>query len=74
MSLLGGPAEPPVRPQDPDAHAQRPPGRLLPVEAHRPIRVRDEDGQPHPVAGLVHPARIKKSIDTTKMKKRRFIE
>jgi len=57
MGLLGGPAEPPVRSQDPDAHAERPACCLLPVEASRPVRIRDEDGEAHATADLVHPAR-----------------
>ena len=58
MRLLGGLAEPAVLPQDPDAPAERPPDRLLAVEACRPVRFRNEDGDANLGADLVHPARM----------------
>jgi len=58
MGLLGGPAETAVLPQDPDAPAERSPGRFLAVEAGRPVRVRHKDGEADEAAHLVHPARM----------------
>ena len=59
MGLLGRPAEAAVRPQDPDAHTERPPDRPLAKEAGRPIRLRDKDGDADLAADLVHPSKIK---------------
>ena len=70
MGLLGGPAETAVLPQDPDAPAERSPGRLLAVEAGRPVRVRDKDGEADDVTGLVHPARMQQ-IDILRIKIRK---
>jgi len=70
MSLLGGPAEPSVLPQDPDTPAERPAGRLLAVEAGRPVRVGDKDGEAEGTADLVHPAKIKQ-IDILSIKVRK---
>ena len=58
MGLLGGPAEASVRAQNPNASAQRSPGRLLAVEAGRPVLVRHKDGEANEAAHLVHPARM----------------
>jgi hypothetical protein len=44
MRLLGGLAEPAVRSQDPDTHAERPPDCLLAVKTGRPVWLGDEDG------------------------------
>ena len=70
MRLLGRSAEAAVRAQNPDAPAERPAGRLLAIEAGRPIPVGDEDGQASVVADLVHPARIKQ-LDILCIKERK---
>ena len=79
MGLLRRPAEAAVRPQDPDAHTERPPDRPLAKEVGRPIRLREEDGDADLAADLVHPSRIKpidilqiKYERTSKTKKRIF--
>ena len=79
MRLLGRPAEAAVLPQDPDAHTERPPDCPLAIEAGRPIRLRDKDGDANLAADLVHPSRIKpidmqriKYERTSKTKKRTF--
>jgi hypothetical protein len=76
MSLLGGPAEPAVLPQDPDTPAERPAGRLLAVEAGRPVLVRHKDGEANEAAHLVHPARMqqKDMLYTTHKGKKRLAE
>ena len=70
MLLLGGPAEPAVRSQDPDTHAEWPPDCLLAVEAGCPVWLGDEDGDANLRADLVHPARIKQ-IDILRIKVRK---
>ena len=70
MRLLGRPAETAVLPQDPDAPAERSPGRLLAVEAGRPVRVRHEDGHARLAADLIHPARTKTNRYTTHKSKK----
>jgi hypothetical protein len=79
VGLLGRPAEAAVRTQDPDAHTERPPDRPLAIEAGRPIRLRDKDGDADLTADLVHPSRINpidmlhiKYERTSKTKKRTF--
>jgi len=76
MGLLGGPAEASVRAQNPNASAQRSPGRLLAVEAGRPVLVRHKDGQADEAAHLVHPAGMqqKDMLYTTHKGKNRLAE
>ena len=66
--------ETPVLPQDPDAPAERSPDRLLAVEACRPVRLRDEDGDANLGADLVHPARIKTNKHATHKEERDLAE
>ena len=74
MGLLGRPAEPAVRSQNPDSGTKRSPGRLLAVEADRPVHVQDEEAAANLAAGLVHPARMqqKDMLYTTHKGKKRL--
>ena len=76
MGLLGRPAEPAVRSQDPEGGAERPSDCPLPVEADRPVHVWDEEAAAHLAAGLVHPARMQQKdiLYTTHNGKKRLAE
>ena len=76
MGLLGRPAEPAVRSQDPEGGAERPSGCRLPVEADRPVHIRDEEAAANLAASLVHPARMqqKDMLYTTHKGKKRLAE